>query len=201
MDKIVTIKIIAGKFKGKILNARILPHTRPTKAILKESVFNTIAPFTKDKVFIEAFAGYGSMGFEALSRGAKRVIFIEKNAESFAILQKNISLFESEKGKILAENADSFAILRQERSIIDSGDILYFDPPFGEEFYNQIFASLEAKLTRNSPLKVQNLQSKMLIFEHSTKFTMPNTIAEIPLQKAKKFGRSSVSYYFRHDFC
>ncbi len=44
-NKITTIKIIAGKFRGKILNATILPTTRPTKAIVKESVFNTIAPF------------------------------------------------------------------------------------------------------------------------------------------------------------
>lgn len=148
-NKITTIKIIAGKFRGKVLKARILPHTRPTKAIVKESVFNTIAPFLGGKIFVEVFAGYGSMGFEALSRGAKEIIFLEKSAESFSILQKNIALFGEESHKILAKNVDSFEILKSLlESLKNKSAILYFDPPFGEngEFYKRIFKVLEGAL-------------------------------------------------------
>lgn len=240
---IATMKIIAGKFRGKILHSCILPHTRPTKAIVKESVFNTLSFFIKDKIFIEIFAGYGSMGFEALSRGAKRVIFLEKDKATFKILQKNIAMFGSEKDKILAKNIDSFEILSS-GIIIDSGDILYFDPPFGEngEFYKKIFSLLEQKVLETQKVlespnclesqdflesqkvlesqltlesqdflesprlknaknakdstNLPNLASKMLIFEHISSFQMPNFIAKIPLQKCKKFGKTSVSYYF-----
>lgn len=201
--KIHTIKIIAGRFKGKILNATILPHTRPTKAIVRESVFNTIAPFLRGKIFVECFAGYGSMGFEALSRGAEKVIFLEKDVQSFGILQKNIALFDKTLGdsrgdsqdlcdKIMAQNVDCFSVLGD---LISVGDIFYFDPPFGEngEFYKKIFALLDLVDSRQS---AQNLVNKMLIFEHISSFIMPKSIANLPHQKCKKFGKTSISYYF-----
>lgn len=199
IPKIYTIKIIAGRFKGKILNATILPHTRPTKAIVRESVFNTIAPFLRGKIFVECFAGYGSMGFEALSRGAEKVIFLEKDVQSFGILQKNIALFGGVlgdlQGKIMAQNVDCFSVLRD---LISVGDIFYFDPPFGEngEFYKMIFALLDLVDLLNLPQNTPNLNSKMLIFEHISSFIMPKSIANLPLQKYKKFGKTSISYYF-----
>lgn len=211
-NKITTIKIIAGRFRGKILNARILPTTRPTKAIVKESVFNTIAPILRRKIFIEVFAGYGSMGFEALSRGAEKVVFLEKDNEAFSILQKNIALFGGESHKILAKNVDSFEILG---NILGESKraIFYFDPPFGEngEFYKRILKILEGALdsvkfaesskniaesTQEISHESQNLPQKILIFEHASAFKMPDFIAHFPLQKCKKFGRTSVSYYF-----
>ncbi len=202
--KITTIKIIAGKFRGKILEARILPTTRPTKAIVKESVFNTIAPFLRGKIFVEVFAGYGSMGFEALSRGAGEVIFLEKDKLAFGILQKNIALFEGESHKIQAKNVDSFeilgAMLGESKSMI-----FYFDPPFGEngEFYKRIFEILDSVVSvdshesrADSSTNPPNLTNKILIFEHISTFKMPDSLAHIPLQKCKKFGRTSISYYF-----
>lgn len=196
IPKIYTIKIIAGRFKGKVLNATILPHTRPTKAIVRESVFNTIAPFLRGKIFVECFAGYGSMGFEALSRGAEKVIFLEKDVQSFGILQKNIALFGGVlgdlQGKIMAQNVDCFSVLGD---LLENGDIFYFDPPFGGngEFYKMIFALLDLVDLRQS---AQNLAGKMLIFEHISSFIMPKSIANLPLQKYKKFGKTSISYYF-----
>lgn len=211
-NKITTIKIIAGRFRGKILEARILPTTRPTKAIVKESVFNTIAPILRGKIFIEVFAGYGSMGFEALSRGAEKVIFLEKDKIAFSILQKNIALFGGESHKILAKNVDSFEILGNILSESKSA-IFYFDPPFGEngEFYKRILKILEgaqdfaniaesskntAESTQEISHESQNLPQKILIFEHASAFKMPDFIAHFPRQKYKKFGKTAISYYF-----
>ena len=197
-NKITTIKIIAGKFRGKILEARILPTTRPTKAIVRESVFNTIAPFLRGKIFIEVFAGYGSMGFEALSRGVEKVIFLEKDKLAFGVLQKNIALFGSESHKILAKNVDSFEVLGKMLGESKSA-IFYFDPPFGErgEFYKRIFGILDSvDSSADSSTNPPNLSNKILIFEHISSFKMPDSLAHIPLQKCKKFGRTSISYYF-----
>lgn len=209
-NKITTIKIIAGRFRGKILEARILPTTRPTKAIVKESVFNTIAPILRGKIFIEVFAGYGSMGFEALSRGAGQVIFLEKDKLAFSVLQKNIALFGSESHKILAKNVDSFEVLGKMLGESKNA-IFYFDPPFGEngEFYKRIFGILDSvdlaiKKDLDESLDSHessidsstNLTNKILIFEHISSFKIPDSIANIPLQKCKKFGKTSVSYYF-----
>lgn len=209
-NKITTIKIIAGHFRGKILEARILPTTRPTKAIVRESVFNTIAPFLRGKIFVEVFAGYGSMGFEALSRGVEKVIFLEKDKLAFSVLQKNIALFTSESHKILAKNVDSFEVLGTMLGESQSA-IFYFDPPFGEngEFYKRIFEILDSAIKKDlceshdlnessadSNTNPLNLTNKILIFEHISTFKMPDSLANIPLQKCKKFGRTSISYYF-----
>ena len=215
--QIHTIKIIAGRFKGKVLNATILPHTRPTKAIVRESVFNTIAPFMRGKIFVECFAGYGSMGFEALSRGAKRVIFLEKDAQSFGILQKNVALFvgalgdlrgEDLRNKIVARNVDCFAVLGEIMREYTNA-IFYFDPPFGGngEFYKKIFMLLDSQHlhessadfnqnSRDSRTDSPNLTNQMLIFEHNSAFQMPQILANLPRKKYKKFGKTSISYYF-----
>ncbi|MDE6885530.1 MAG: 16S rRNA (guanine(966)-N(2))-methyltransferase RsmD [Helicobacteraceae bacterium] len=186
--KITSIRIIGGIFRGRILNIEILPNTRPTKAIVRESVFNTLQNFISNRTFIEVFAGYGSVGFEALSRGAKEVIFIEKDIKSFRILEQNIALFTDKiphlKDKLKTYNEDSFIFLTKLDKNID---IFYFDPPFGEngEYYLQSFEILE-KL---------NLDNKMIIFEHISNFKMPCKLKNLNLIKTKKFGRTSISYY------
>ncbi len=141
------------------------------------------------------------MGFEALSRGAGEVIFLEKDNEAFGILQKNIALFDGESHKIQAQNVDSFevlgAMLSESKSMI-----FYFDPPFGEngEFYKRIFGILDwvdsHESSADSSANLQNLTNKILIFEHISTFKMPDSLANLPLQKCKKFGRTSISYYF-----
>ena len=85
-----TTKIIAGKYKGKILELPSLDVTRSSKARLKESLFNVLQFDIIDKIFIESFAGSGSIGLEAISRGAKRAYFIEKDRNSYQILLKNL---------------------------------------------------------------------------------------------------------------
>ena len=84
-----TTKIIAGAYKGKVLSLPSLDVTRSSKAVLKESVFNVLQFDIIDKIFIEAFAGSGSIGLEAISRGAKRAYFIELDKKSYSILVKN----------------------------------------------------------------------------------------------------------------
>lgn len=190
-----SIRIIGGKFRGKILNMDILPNTRPTKAIVRESLFNSLQNSIQDKVFLEVFGGYGSVGFEAFSRGAKKVIFIEKDILAFRILNSNINLFTKSESlgndakssqNLIAYNRDSLTFLSDLLTMIDI-DILYFDPPFGldGEYYHKCFNILEEV----------NLKNKMVIFEHISSFVMPSKIKILHLDKTKKFGKTSISYY------
>ncbi|RAX55258.1 16S rRNA (guanine(966)-N(2))-methyltransferase RsmD [Helicobacter sp. 16-1353] len=184
-----SIKIIGGKYKGKVLNMDILPNTRPTKAIVRESLFNTLQNFIQDKVFLEVFAGYGSIGFEAFSRGAKKVIFIEKDILAFKILDSNINLFKQSLENLRAYNKDSIVFLSGLLAT-NNIDILYFDPPFGTngEYYYKCFNILENT----------NLKDKMIIFEHISNFVMPQNIGDLPLNKYRKFGKTSISYYHKN---
>ena len=175
-------RIIAGKYKNKKLHISLLPHTRPSKAIIRESLFNTLGNAIYNKSFLEAFGGYGLVGFEALSRGAKEIFFIEKNINTFSILQKNIELFLPSLIPIFAYNEDTFLKLSNIASKID---IFYFDPPFGEAYYKNCFCILNEL----------NLENKIVVFEHDSSFHMPQNIATLNLNKTRKFGRSALSYY------
>ena len=99
-----TTKIIAGDYKGKVLELPSLDVTRSSKSVLKESVFNVLQFDIIDKIFIESFAGSGSIGLEAISRGAKRAYFIELDKKSYSILVKNCKSINIEKCQTIQGN-------------------------------------------------------------------------------------------------
>lgn len=101
-----TLRVIGGKYKGLKLYAP--SSARPSKSILKESCFNILGNSIIGAQFIEAFSGSGSMGIEALSRGAKKAIFFEQDKEALAVLQKNLALLERHKDSSFL--ADSSAL-------------------------------------------------------------------------------------------
>jgi len=187
-----TTKIIAGKYKGKILELPSLDITRSSKAVLKESVFNVLQFDIIDKIFIESFAGSGSVGLEAISRGAKRAYFIELDKNSYSVLLKNCKLIDIEKCQTIQGN--SFV---QTPLILDfiknSKDevILYIDPPFTyredmEDIYEKSFRMI-------ANIEVSNIFK--VIVEHFSGIEIPQVLGKFSLEKSRKFGKSSISYY------
>src|SRR5574344_774909 len=144
-----TTKIIAGAYKGKVLELPSLDVTRSSKSVLKESVFNVLQFDIIDKIFIESFAGSGSIDLEAVSMGAKRACFIELDKNSYSILVKNCKNVNIEKCQTIQGNA-----FVQTPLILDflknSKDeiILYVDPPFDyrdnmEDIYDKSFRMIK----------------------------------------------------------
>lgn len=185
------IRVIGGKYRGLRLEMRDAPTTRPTKSILKESLFNVLQGEIYDRVFIEGFGGSGSVGIEALSRGAKEAIFVEYDSLSLEILRKNLSKLKSEKYQSFL--GDSFAILPQIlEKVIDEG-ILYLDPPFCirenmQNIYQKCFALVE---------RIQNPKIFLVIFEHLSSYQMPQILGNFCIMKVRKFGKSTLSYYMK----
>jgi len=131
LSKNFKTKIIAGKFKGKFIDIPNTPITRSSKNILKESLFNTIQFDIIGKNFVEVFAGSGSIGLEALSRGANRCYFIEQSRDVFSILEKNIDKLDS--SRCTAIYGDSFIKFNELLKILNRDNTktyFYFDPPF-----------------------------------------------------------------------
>ena len=187
-----TTKIIAGKFKGKILDLPSLDVTRSSKAMLKESLFNVLQFDIIDKIFIESFAGSGSVGLEAISRGAKRSYFIEKDRNSYQILLKNCKAVDMEKCQTV--QADTFV---QTPLILDflvnSNDeiVLYIDPPFDyrdgmDDVYTKSFDMIKN-------IELDNIF--IIVFEHVSSLEMPKVLGKFSLIKTKTFGKSALSYY------
>ena len=191
-----TTKIIAGAYKGKVLSLPSLDVTRSSKAVLKESVFNVLQFDIIDKIFIESFAGSGSIGLEAISRGAKRAYFIELDKKSYSILVKNCKSINIEKCQTIQGNA-----FVQTPLILDflknskEEVILYVDPPFDfregmEDIYDKSFRMIE---------NIENSNIFKIIIEHESKLEAPKILGKFSLEKTRKFGKSSLSYFSYKD--
>ena len=187
-----TTKIIAGKYKGKILELPSLDVTRSSKARLKESLFNVLQFDIIDKIFIESFAGSGSIGLEAISRDAKRSYFVELNKNSYQILLKNCRAIDMQKCQTVQGDTFIQTPLILE-SLKNSNDevILYVDPPFDyregmDNIYEKSFVMIE---------NIENENIFMIIIEHESSLELPAILGKFSLNKTKKFGKSSLSYY------
>ena len=186
------ITITGGKYKGKKLQSASLETTRSTKSILKGSLFDTLQFEIVDKNFVEVFGGSGSMGLEAVSRGAKMAYFIERDKKAFSILTQNCKMID--KDKTITYQGDSFEIYPKIVAELEKKEqkaYLYFDPPFDirdnmSDIYEKVLSLIE-----NTPKSIV----LMIIIEHATKTKMPESIGEFVQSKSKKFGKRSLSYF------
>ena len=188
----LTTKIIAGKYKNKVLELPPLEVTRSSKARLKESLFNVLQFDIIGKVFIESFAGSGSIGLEALSRDAKRSYFVELDRNSYNILVKNCKAIDMDSCQTM--QGDTFvqtpSILNSLKNSTDE-IILYVDPPFDyregmEDIYKKSFKMIE---------EIENDNIYLIVLEHVSTLDIPETLGKFTLDRTKKFGKSSLSYF------
>ena len=117
------MKVLAGKYKSKLIETVNSPETRPMMSKVRESIFNSLQFFIPEKNVLDLYAGSGSLGIEALSRGAKFVSFVEKSNECIKVLNKNLK--EISNYKINNISVDSYI----ENSILKY-DLIFYDPPF-----------------------------------------------------------------------
>ncbi|WRC17042.1 16S rRNA (guanine(966)-N(2))-methyltransferase RsmD [Helicobacter pylori] len=189
-------KIIGGACKGLGLNLPNVSSTRPTKAIVRESFFNTLQAEIIGVHFIEVFSGSASMGLEALSRGAKSAVFFEQNKSAYKTLLENISFFKNRLKKEMEIQTfldDAFKLLPTLRLKNGVLNIIYLDPPFETSgflgIYEKCFHALE-RLSNRSHSK--NL---LVVFEHESVHEMPKSLATLAIIKQKKFGKTTLTYF------
>lgn len=191
-SKAIIKKIVAGKFKGKSLKLPSKETTRSSKNIVLESFFNTLQFEIIDANFVEVFSGSGSIGLEALSRGAKKIIFMEKDRDALRILRENIAVTDPSSCEVLS--GDSFVniksvIAQLKRANEDA--YFYIDPPFSiragmEDIYDQMIAMITSL-----PQEIV----KRIIIEHMSGLELADTIGEFSKLKSKKFGNTTLTYY------
>lgn len=134
------MRIISGKYKGHHLTSFQADHIRPTTDRVKESLFNIIQSHIEDARILDLFSGTGSLGLEALSRGAREVLFVEKNKKSIAILEKNIEKLKvSEPYRILPKDVLSF--LKNYEG--EAFDVIFADPPFTEKMAHDVILAAD----------------------------------------------------------
>jgi 16S rRNA (guanine(966)-N(2))-methyltransferase RsmD len=191
-EKFLTKKIVAGKYKNKLLKLPPLQTTRSSKGIVLESFFNTVQFEIIDSTFVEVFSGSGSIGLEALSRGAAEVIFMEKDKKALKILKENIDSLDPKNCEVYS--GDSFINIKQVVSLLQKQNkeaYFYIDPPFSfREGFEDIYDKT-IHLIASLPQEVV----KLIAIEHMTGLDLAEKIGVYEKKKTKKFGKTSLTYY------
>tara|TARA_Y100000591_G_C21806185_1_gene685045 strand:+ start:1098 stop:1661 length:564 start_codon:yes stop_codon:yes gene_type:complete len=183
------MRIISGFYKGKkILEPKDIK-TRPLKDLTKESIFNIIIHTKKFKINLEdatildLFSGVGSFGLECLSRGVKKVIFVENYSGVLPILKKNLSYLKSENNyEILEKNIydeSTFLIFK------NKFDIIFLDPPYKDKNIDKILSNIKKQklLTKNG-----------IIILHRHKNEDNKSLQNIEILEMKKYGISKIFF-------
>lgn len=181
------IKITGGKHQRKQLNT-ISEFVRPTSAMKREAFFSIIKSYSlknsydffSDKVFLDLFAGIGTMGLEAISRGIEYAIFYENNKEVIKVLKKNCKKFcNQNQYKIIKEDVanSNFEINFNKISII------YIDPPYHEYDITKLLIYLQNRVKKKSIIGVES--------SIKDTFKIPK---KLKLIKQKKYGKTNISF-------
>ena len=182
------MRIISGAFKGKLIKFLKNTNTRPLKDIVKENIFNILTHSQSIKInlsesnVLDLYSGIGSFGIECLSRGAKKVTFVEANYEALNVLKKNIDdLSISNKTILINQKAEDY--LRNNKN--KKFNIFFFDPPF-----------LDNTFIENLNLIKRNkiYEANHIIIIHRESKTQDNLDDFLGTIFIKKYGRSKIIF-------
>ncbi len=183
------MRIISGFFKGKKIIKPLDKNTRPLKDLTKESIFNLINHSNKfsvkldDSIVLDLFSGVGSFGIECLSRGAKKVTFIENYLNVLKILKRNLDNLKSISNyEIIEENIynDNFKF-----NFKNKFDIIFIDPPYKNKNLDKLLIKI-----KNS--KILNESGVIIVHRHkSEQDIIPENFKII---EEKKYGISKIIF-------
>ena len=180
------MRIISGKYRGRTLQGPRGVELRPTGDRLKETLFNILGSRTGGSVFMDVFAGTGSIGIEALSRGAGDVLFIENSPEAVRLIQKNLHRCGIQSCYRLIDQ-DAFAALRHLGRQQFSAGIIFFDPPYR-------FTPYEDLLDITFGMKIASGDA-ICIIEHHAKAEVPQSGENYKCFRMVKQGDKRLSFF------
>ncbi|QNM05729.1 16S rRNA (guanine(966)-N(2))-methyltransferase RsmD [Qiania dongpingensis] len=136
------MRVIAGTARRLPLKTLDGLDTRPTTDRIKETLFNMIQADVSGSRFLDLFSGSGSIGIEALSRGASECVFVEKNRKAAACIRENLSVTRLEEHAVLMECDVLTALRKLEDAGNEAFDIIYMDPPYGKDLERETLTCL-----------------------------------------------------------
>lgn len=180
------MRVISGICKGRPLKAVPGNTTRPTTDKVKEAVFNMIGPYFDGGIALDLFAGSGSLGLEALSRGIEKAIFIDRDSKAIQTIHDNINTCQiEEKTEVFRNDADRAlnALIKREICF----DFIFLDPPYKL----QQLTKLMQKINDNRLIHNES----MIVCEHSHEVVLPSYLGDLKLIKHENYGIISISIF------
>lgn len=178
------IRIVAGQWRGRVIKVLTRAELRPTPDRVRETLFNWLTGYIEGARCLDLFAGTGALGFEALSRGAKEVVFVDHHVPQVKAIEETARGFQAQDRCHIILN-ESIRWLKQVQHDATPFDIIFLDPPF-----SSMLAKESIRLLADSTL----VQSSTLIYVESPK---PLVAENIPAhwQLLKQKTASEVAYH------
>src|SRR5436190_1761572 len=169
------MRVIAGEFRSRVLKTLPGMDTRPTPDRLRESLFSILALEIEGVTFLDAYAGTGAVGIEALSRGAARVIFIEKARPAAAVIRDNLAaLGITNRTEVLSGRVAQYLPQR-------AADIVFLDPPYDlQKEYDEALTILGAK------------PPQLVIAQHASRFELEERYGSLERKRTVKQGDNTL---------
>jgi 16S rRNA (guanine966-N2)-methyltransferase len=177
------MRVIAGEFRSRKLHSMPGDDVRPTPDKMRQTLFNILQTQIEGTVFVDAYAGTGSVGIEALSRGARYAIFIEKNREAANLIKSNLSSLGIAGRARVIQGAAAIILAGPELAGLNP-DFVFIDPPYPREFeYRAAMEALEANLP------------KLTIVQHATRFALKDAYGPLHRTRTVKQGENTLSFF------
>jgi 16S rRNA (guanine(966)-N(2))-methyltransferase RsmD len=180
-------RIIAGRGKGRRLKAPAGLATRPTGARVRRTLFDILAPRIGGCRFLDACAGSGAVGLEALSRGARRAVMVETDGRAVAAIRENLRALAGAGGEGQVFQQDARIALA---AFADAGarfDVVFLDPPYESGLYEELLAQVgETRLLE---------EDGVLVAEHFHKRILPETIGGLVRTRSVRIGDHCLTFY------
>ncbi len=180
------MRVITGIAKGRKLKAARGREVRPTSDRTKEALFNILGPRIMKAKFLDLYAGTGAIGIEAISRGAEKTVFIERNLRAVKIIRHNLeSTGLQERAEVYCQEVGQAIELLSARD--ERFDLIYLDPPYLQNLVNRSLFQLN-----NSGL----LASGGLIIAESSKLDeLPEQAGQLKMFRQERYGDTVLSFY------
>ncbi len=174
------MRVIAGEFRSRRLKSIPGAATRPTPDRLRETLFDILAPRIEGATFLDAYAGTGAVGIEALSRGAAHAYFLERNRGALEVIRENLASLGLEARATVITGPVMLTLPRYH------ADIVFLDPPYDQE--REYTAALET-LSENPP--------GLLVVQHSIRAKLPDQHGTLHRSRTVRQGDNALSFYAR----
>lgn len=182
-----SIRIIAGSLKGRKIPTLQGQGIRPTSLRAREALFSILGSTISGACVADFFAGSGAIGLEALSRGARKAVFVEHHSEAGQTLEKTLAQLKLRSQSHVFIQDVALAIQNPHLVGWCPFDVLYIDPPYQFEDKHQLLTQIE-----KADLVGKNGH---VIYEHFSKRTPPSTIGQWTLTRTAKYGDTGLSFY------
>jgi 16S rRNA (guanine(966)-N(2))-methyltransferase RsmD len=178
------VRISGGELKGRAL--AVPAPIRPSGARLREALFDIWQGRIQDAVLFDFFAGSGAIGLEALSRGARHVVFVESDRSVLKILRQNLQTLPA-TGVLVLEGELPGDLERISERLPTSADLIFADPPYDFAAYEELLAAVASLLAAEGEMAI----------EHRAKTELPARVGDLTQTASRRYGDSRLSFYSR----